>query len=87
MNARKSPAEARAHAKKIADLNTQLKASQLEHERQVEKLDRLRELSERGEAGERIAARNARRDQRLAVLEAKMDTIWVWCLLQEAIRD
>jgi hypothetical protein len=52
-----------------------------EYVRQVKKLDQLRELAERGEAGERVAARNAIRDQRITCLEWQVSALVQWAIL------
>lgn len=45
---------------------------------QLKKLNSLRALAERGVEGERAAAVNAIRDQRISVLEAKLEAVTQW---------
>lgn len=54
-----------------------------EYDMQCDKLKKLQALEERGEPGEKVAARNAIRDQRIAILEAKVSILWRWVELNQ----
>lgn len=56
-----------------------------EYVRQHEKLQNLRALVERGEGGEKKAAANALRDQRISTLEAKLDALYEWARLRSEL--